>query len=568
LACTISGNVASVSSGGFSNHDFLYNRGVTTLSDTIVASNTTQGGAPSDIGGPEAGSVTGSFNLIGPGGSGGIRANTQANIVLTSLAGVGLAPLGDYGGPNQTIALLPGSPALGAGAAMSGITTDQRGEPLDAAVDIGAFQSQGFVLAAAPGTTPQSAPTGEAFANPLVVTVVARNPAEPVAGGVVSFTVTPDDTGAGAGLSAATAVIGGDHGAQVTATANAIEGTYIVTASAAGGLTMPRISLTNLHNNRVRLAFTGLADESLSFGTATVTLSGTLAHGAQAPPPGEAVAVTLGGVTQQDIIGEGGAFTITFATAGLTVAGSPYAIDFRYTSDGTFASTSTTHTLSVTKATPTVSVIDPGGTFNDAAFAAMATVAGVDNVAAPRLEGVAPSLIYFIGTHTAAELAGLVPLGSAPRHAGTYTVVAGFPGSPDYAATQSAPVNVTIAQARTSVILLPHPVFQKKKLVSVTLSAAVAPLAPAAGIPSGVVKLMVNKKALGTLALGGGQAMLTVKAGSVLKKMITVVYGGDQDFQASQVTSPNLTPALLKRLTRPALEPRLGGHRRASLIVD
>jgi hypothetical protein len=112
-------------------------------------------------------------------------------------------------------------------------------------------------------------------------------------------------------------------------------------------------------------------------------------------------------------------------------------------------------------------------------------------------------------------------------------------------------VNFTIAQARTSVVLLPHPVFKKKKLVSVSLSAVVAPLAPAAGIPSGVVKLMVNKKTLGTLALVGGQAMQTVKAGSVLKKMITVLYGGDRDFQASQVTSPTLTPALLRSLARP-----------------
>ena len=46
-------------------------------------------------------------------------------------------------------------------------------------------------------------PTGEAFANPLVVTVVARNPVEPVVGGIVSFTVTPDgDSGAEAELSA------------------------------------------------------------------------------------------------------------------------------------------------------------------------------------------------------------------------------------------------------------------------------------------------------------------------------------------------------------------------------
>src|SRR5262245_7746545 len=174
------------------------------LTDPSVAGNTTPGGSPSEIGGLEAGRVTGSFNLIGPGGAGDIRGGTQGNLVLASLAGLGLAPLGNYGGPTQTIALLPGSPALRAGTAVNGITTDQRGLPPDVPVDIGAVQSQGFVLTAAPGTSPQSAPTGEAFANPLVVTVVARNPAEPVVGGIVFLVVTPGDGGAGADLSAAT----------------------------------------------------------------------------------------------------------------------------------------------------------------------------------------------------------------------------------------------------------------------------------------------------------------------------------------------------------------------------
>ena len=67
----------------------------------------------------------------------------DGNIVLTSLSSLGLAPLGFYGGPTQTMALLPGSPAIGTGTAVSGVTTDQRGVPLDSPTpDIGAFQTQ------------------------------------------------------------------------------------------------------------------------------------------------------------------------------------------------------------------------------------------------------------------------------------------------------------------------------------------------------------------------------------------------------------------------------------------
>jgi fibronectin-binding autotransporter adhesin len=125
-----------------------------TLTDTIVAGNTDSMGGPSDIGGTQASQVTGSNNLIGTGGSGGITGGSDGNIVLTSLANLGLAPLGDYGGPTETMALLPGSAAIGAGTAAAGVTTDQRGAPRPAsgAVDIGAFQDQGYTVAVISGS--------------------------------------------------------------------------------------------------------------------------------------------------------------------------------------------------------------------------------------------------------------------------------------------------------------------------------------------------------------------------------------------------------------------------------
>ena len=86
--------------------------------------------------------MSGSDNLIGTGGAGGLSNGINGNIVFTSLASLGLAPLGSYGGPIETIALLPGSAAIGKGAAVGGVTTDQRGFPLDSPPDIGAFQSQ------------------------------------------------------------------------------------------------------------------------------------------------------------------------------------------------------------------------------------------------------------------------------------------------------------------------------------------------------------------------------------------------------------------------------------------
>ncbi len=231
------------------------------------------------------------------------------------------------------------------------ITTDQRGEPLDSPnPDIGAFQSQGFTFTSAVGSTPQSAATGTAFANPLAVTVTANNPIEPVAGAILTFAAPA--IGPSAELSATTVTIGSDGVASVTATANGKAGSYTVTASAGGQGTY--FALTNTTGSSLTpLPFSGITNQSITYGTSSVTISGTLANGSQAPV-GESVAVTMDGDEQPATIGSGGAFSTTFNDDGLAVAGSPYTVNYAYTSDGSFASASTTSTLTVNPATLTI----------------------------------------------------------------------------------------------------------------------------------------------------------------------------------------------------------------------
>ena len=93
--------------------------------------------------------VTGSNNLIGPGGSGGLVNGQNGNIVGVLDSGLHLAPLGDYGGPTQIVALLAGSPAIdhGSNALAVGpdgtpLVTDQRGFARihNGIVDIGAYE--------------------------------------------------------------------------------------------------------------------------------------------------------------------------------------------------------------------------------------------------------------------------------------------------------------------------------------------------------------------------------------------------------------------------------------------
>ena len=139
--CTISGNTAPTGAG-IDNQSASGYTIAATLTDTIVAGNMTPGAVASDIGGPNPAGVTGTYNLIGTGGSGGIVGGTSGNLV--GVANPGLAALANNGGLTQTMALMTGtggSPALNAGVVVSGVGTDERGLPRPSgSIDIGAFQ--------------------------------------------------------------------------------------------------------------------------------------------------------------------------------------------------------------------------------------------------------------------------------------------------------------------------------------------------------------------------------------------------------------------------------------------
>jgi parallel beta-helix repeat protein len=149
--CTVSGNSATSGSGGGIGRN---STGSVTLGNTIVAGNTATGSGPD---------VSGAYNSQGKNLIGG-------NPLL--------APLGNYGGPLtgapgaqqviQTMALLPGSPAIDAGISGTGIpTTDQRGQARVGATDIGAFEVQ----PGAATTLWESAPAATTAGQPVSVTV-------------------------------------------------------------------------------------------------------------------------------------------------------------------------------------------------------------------------------------------------------------------------------------------------------------------------------------------------------------------------------------------------------------
>jgi len=253
---TITGNRSGTIAGG------LYqDNGSLTLRNTIVAGNF-HGASPSTTPDDISGAVeaASSFNLIGTGGSGGLTNGVNSNLV--GVANPGLGTLAGNGGSTRTHALLPGSPAIDAGdncvtqsthcgdADVPVLTTDQRGTGFNRLVstnvDIGAFESRGFTIAATGGSG-QSRAVNLTFLSPLVATVSSAF-GEPVAGGLVLFSFPlsgPSGTFSGGSTAATVTISNSGTATSPQFSANTIAGSYSVGASVNGSSTTTSFSLTN-----------------------------------------------------------------------------------------------------------------------------------------------------------------------------------------------------------------------------------------------------------------------------------------------------------------------------------
>jgi hypothetical protein len=142
---TLSDNQANGNGGG------IYGGSTqVTVRNTIVATNT-------GLSAPDLSGTLDSqgHNLIGDGTGGSGYADTDLVGTAENPIDPLLGPLQDNGGPSQTIALLPGSPALNAGDPAQLGVADQRGVIRAGGVNIGAYQASAasFILTAPPKVT-------------------------------------------------------------------------------------------------------------------------------------------------------------------------------------------------------------------------------------------------------------------------------------------------------------------------------------------------------------------------------------------------------------------------------
>jgi hypothetical protein len=336
---------------------------IANLTNTLIALNTTTAGTAGAAGSasvsksgtagsasaPDVSSTVASSDHDLIGNSSGSSGFSTTNGDILNPSYVGLGALQNNGGLTLTMALLPGSPAIDAGdSSVAALPAhDQRGynRIADGAVDIGAYEAQGFILSLTSGNN-QSTLFNTAFANPLVVTVTAQDGIDPVADGQLTF--TPPTGGASAALSPANPVtIAADGTATVYATANGTGGSYQVTANTAGASAPVAFDLTNQSTTVT------LNNATATYGAASVTLNADITSGGVGVTEGTVTFTVLqngnpiGKATATSSFDSNGNVSVSYALpAGLTV--SSYTVEADYSDiAGKFAAASGQASLTI-----------------------------------------------------------------------------------------------------------------------------------------------------------------------------------------------------------------------------
>ncbi|NEQ71128.1 MAG: DUF4347 domain-containing protein, partial [Symploca sp. SIO2D2] len=244
---TVADNTANNDGGGIFNEGNVANAANLTVGNSIIADNDAADLDP-DVGinDPGLAPITDNGNnLIGIDTT--LQFTPNPLLVGNAMNPIDprLAPLGDYGGPTQTHALLPDSPAIDAGnnAQATGITDSRGATRINNTVDIGAFEAQGFALIAVAGDG-QSTTVNTNFANDLQIQVVETFTNQAIPAANLAITLTPPGTEASTNLGNTTLTTDASGLATTTATANTVTGTYQVAATSTG-VTGVNFDLTN-----------------------------------------------------------------------------------------------------------------------------------------------------------------------------------------------------------------------------------------------------------------------------------------------------------------------------------
>jgi hypothetical protein len=377
--------------------------------------------------------------------TGPISGAGHTNLIRTS---AGLAPAltgtittdpllsapGSYGGATATLPLLPGSPALKQ-ATSNCPATDQRGVARGSTCDLGAFESRGYTLTKT-GGDPQTTLLNTAFAQPLGVRL-----SETGGGGLpgAAFAFTAPAGGASAALSSLAATTGSDGGASVTATANSLAGSYLVTITVSGILTPITFALANTANTHMAIS---AAPNPSTFGQIITITTSVSVDGSSSTPPGSVTfkdnGTSISGCEAQALDGNGQA---TCATSAL--AAGAHSVSAEY-GGGVYYNPSTAAYSQAVNLAPTTTTVTSSANPSVAGSAVMFTVTVTSPYTTPvgtvDLYEKTPFSAQALGAPAAAGkslVGGVVTYTAASLAAGTHTLLAIYSGAANFTSSLS-----------------------------------------------------------------------------------------------------------------------------------
>jgi hypothetical protein len=457
---TLAGNQVTDGAGGNIDTNFLDSGTMTTLTDTIMSGGSAASG-PNCVA-PSGAVVSDGHNL---------ESTTPDQCGLTGTGDqVGanplLNPLGDYGGPTDTMALAPGSPAIShANCADFSPAVDQRGLPRPGAgetgCDIGADEFQNGTSAAVncpstavdqatPCTATVTAPAGEAPAPTGPVTLTSNGAGTFASGGKCTLAPTaPAATSSSCSVAYTPSALG--SGSQV------ITMTYGGDTADPGATASTTLSIT-LRSTAVALSCTPNPAGLQAPTTCSATVTDQIGAGAGPPTGTVAFSGTAGsfGTTSTCMLSGSG------ATASCTVPLTPNAVGSKqvtaaYSGDATHAPSSASTALVVRAGPPEgMSVLCAPGTVSaGASTTCTATVdAGADGSSTRATGSVAFSVNGATTVHGGGNCT-LAPSGSGAACAVTYTLGGDATGTYDVTATYAGDAHHPAASIPTSFAVTP-----------------------------------------------------------------------------------------------------------------
>ncbi len=449
--------------------------GSLTILNSIVAGNTAPGYGP-DV----AGSADGANDLIG--------------------GDPKLGPLADNGGPTRTMALLPGSPAIGAGGPVGELSS-----AISATATTLSFPDM-----------PITGPVPGIFVikidgEQLLVTNVSGQNVTVVRG---YNGTTPAAHSANAPIYLAT-----DQRGTIALphpTSGPIELTGVLPATR----TVVELSMAESVYGQ-SITFTATVTSVSGSGTPT----GTVTFKDGSTTLGAGTLSTAGGVT-----------TATFATGSLAVGN--HSITATYSGNTNLGkSTGSTVTETVAQAATGTTLV---ASINPSVFGQQVTFTATVGATAPGSGTPTGTVTFMDGTSTLGTAkvngSGTATFGTGSLAIGGHTITATYPGDNNFNTSSSSTVTETVARAATGTALLasPNPSVLSQQ---VTFTATVGVTAPGSGTPTGTVTFTEGGTTLGTgtLSTAGGVTTATFATSSLAvgNHSITATYAGDGNFNTS-----------------------------------